>query len=371
MHQRDGERRQERRIHRRGTEAEVERRLGIDRRAAMSRDPSDDAIAGRALEPANHPRMLPGGIASDHGVVGLVRHEETHGGAGEDLLEHHPAQGADVRQAGFAAKRACQARDAEYLFRRVRFGCGWLRVPGWHDAFARTCAADGSCCRMHGRFRRHQALVRGDERIHDRRVVHRPAAFEQDGDRGLVRHPRAVGTIGRQRIEAIDDRQDPGADGDVGAADPIGVAGAVPVLMVMADDRHHRIGEVDGAEDLGADRRVQLHLLEFGRRELARLVEDVLGHGNLSRVVQQRAGFDGLERVLVGHADFTCEADRGKLHAPDMAVRHFVLGVDGRRQGLDRRQIHAVEFLDVALGVLEPPERRAHRQVRDDRGLAG
>ena len=32
-------------------EPEVERRLRIDRRAAMSRDPSDDAVAGRRLEP--------------------------------------------------------------------------------------------------------------------------------------------------------------------------------------------------------------------------------------------------------------------------------------------------------------------------------
>ena len=62
-------------------------------------------------------------------------------------------------------------------------------------------------------------------------------------------------------------------------------------------------GKVDRGEDLGADRRVQLHLLELGRRQLARLVEDVLGHGDLAGVVQQRAGLDGLQRLLVGDAE--------------------------------------------------------------------
>ena len=37
-------------------------------------------------------------------------------------------------------------------------------------------------------------------------------------------------------------------------------------------------------------------------------------------------------------------AERALLHAPDVAVRHFVLGVDRRRQRLDRREQQAVEL---------------------------
>ena len=78
---------------------------------------------------------------------------------------------------------------------------------------------------------------------------------------------------------------------------------------MAAHDRHDRIRELDEREDVGADVDVQLHLLELGRRQLARLVEDVLGHGELAGVVQQRRRFDRLQRQLVGDAERPRQAD--------------------------------------------------------------
>ena len=218
---------------------------------------------------------------------------------------------------------------------------------------------------MHRRFGRHQPLVRRDECVDDRRIVHGPATLQQDGDRGLVRHARSIRAVRRQCVETVDDRQDAGANRDVGSTDSVGVPRAVPVLVVMPHDRDHGIGKVDRGENLRADRRVQLHLLEFGGRQLARLVEDVLGHRDLPGVVQQRSGFDRFERLLVGDADFARQSHRGGLHASDVAVRHLVLGIDRGRQRLDGREIHPIEFLDVSLRVLQPAERRSHRQIRN------
>ena len=77
-----------------------------------------------------------------------------------------------------------------------------------------------------------------------------------------------------------------------------GIPGAVPVLVMMADDRDDRIGEIDRGEDVRAESGVPLHRLEFGRCEFSGLVQDVFGHRQLAHVVQQGRGFDRLERAL-------------------------------------------------------------------------
>ena len=268
---------------------------------------------------------------------------------------------------GLAAERSRQAADAEDFLGHVGVGGhDGRRGARRRSAFARPRAADGPRRRMHRRFRRHQARVRRDEHVDDRRVVHGAAAFEEDRDRGLVRHARSIRAVRGQRIEAVHDRQDACADGYVRSPEPVGISRAVPVLVVVPHDRDDRIREVDRREDLGADRRVQLHLLELGGRQLARLVEDVLGHRDLAGVVQQPARLDRLQRLLVGDPQLARQADGCALHSTDVAVRDFVFRIDRRRQRFDGRQVQAVELLDVALRVLEAAERRLQRQVGDE-----
>ena len=72
-----------------------------------------------------------------------------------------------------------------------------------------------------------------------------------------------VGTVGRQRVEAVHHREDPRADRDRRSGESRRVPVAVPVLVVVAHDRHHRVGEVDRREDVRADARVPLDLLEL------------------------------------------------------------------------------------------------------------
>jgi hypothetical protein len=177
---------------------------------------------------------------------------------------------------------------------------------------------------------------------------------------------RPVRSIRGQRVEAVHDREDARTDGDVGAADPIRVAGSVPVLVVVPDDRHDRIRKVDRREDLRADRRVQFHLLVFGRRQFSRLVEDVFGNRDLARVVQQRCRLDCFQGLFVFHAKLTGETHRALLDPPDVPVRDFVFGIDGGRQRFDGRQIQRVELFEVSFRVFHPAERRAQRVIEDE-----
>jgi hypothetical protein len=47
-------------------------------------------------------------------------------------------------------------------------------------------------------------------------------------------------------------------------------------------------------------------------------------------------------------------------------VRDFIFGIDRSRQRFDGRQIHAIQLVDVPFRVLQPSERRPHRQVRNE-----
>ncbi len=149
-------------------------------------------------------------------------------------------------------------------------------------------------------------------------------------------------------------------------ASPQRIAAAVPVLVVRAHDRHDGVGEVDRRQDVGADVDVQLHLLELGRRQLARLVEDVLRHRQFSGVVQQRGGVDGLEGVGVVDAEGAGETDGEALDAADVIVGDAVLGLDGGGQGFDGRQVEPVHPLDVQLRIAQPTKNRTERHVEDD-----
>ena len=116
------------------------------------------------------------------------------------------------------------------------------------------------------------------------------------------------------------------------------------------------IRKVDEREDVGADVDVLLHLVELRRRQLARLVENVLGDGQLARVVEQRGRLDGFDRRLVGDAQPRGERRRHALHAPDVIVGHVVLRIDRHGERFDRGLVETIHFRDVLSGVLEPAE---------------
>ena len=218
--------------------------------------------------------------------------------------------------------------------------------------------------------RRGDVAVDLREHVDDHRVVHHAAALLDDLERGGVAEGRPVRPVGGQRVEAVDHRQDAGADRDLVAAQAARIADAVPVLVMGADDRHDRIRKLDRRQDVGADVDVRLHRLELVRCQLAGLVEDVLGNRQLAGVVEQRRRLDRLQRRRVGDAERPRQPHGVGLDAVDVVAGHVVLGFDGGREGRDRRHVQPVDVAQVALRVIGPPQPRPHRQVAHEDAAA-
>src|SRR5947208_16287554 len=88
-------------------------------------------------------------------------------------------------------------------------------------------------------------------------------------------------------IQAIHCGEDAGADGNVLAGKALGITGAVPTFMVTAHNGRYWIREGHPLEDLRADNRAHLHLLEFSARPFSWLVNHLLGHSQRAYVMQQ------------------------------------------------------------------------------------
>ena len=136
-----------------------------------------------------------------------------------------------------------------------------------------------------------------EKQFDDFRVEVRARAAQQDRARLFARHAATIRAVFAHRVEAIDDGEDARRPRDRLAAQAVRVAEAVPALVMVADDGHDRVREIDAFEYLRADGRVNLHLVKLGGRQLPRLVQDVIGDGELADVVQQRAGLQRLDLV--------------------------------------------------------------------------
>jgi hypothetical protein len=133
------------------------------------------------------------------------------------------------------------------------------------------------------------------------------------------------------------------------------IALAVPAFVVAQDQRRHRIRERHGADDVGADLRVDANFLELLLRQGTRLRQDVLGHRELADVVQQRRGLDALN-FRVGHAEPARDARGIDLDTADMRLRGLIFRVDRERQRFDGGQVQVRHFLNVTTLVVDATE---------------
>ena len=188
-----------------------------------------------------------------------------------------------------------------------------------------------------------------EERLHDDRVEVRPGVLRDDGDGLLVRPGLAVGPGRGQGVVDVGDGQDARRERDVLALQAAGVAGAVPLLVVVLDDRQDGPGEVDGVQDVRAPLRVFLDLLELLVRQAARLEQDVFGNAQLADVVQQRAGVQSLQ-LVPRQAHLLRRRHRVALDAQDVLVGVLVLGVNSEGEALDGRPVN---FFQVFLVLFQ------------------
>src|SRR5262245_20749847 len=110
---------------------------------------------------------------------------------------------------------------------------------------------------------------------------------------------RTIRSVGIQRIETIHDPHDSSAMPNVRTRDPCRIPFAVPVLVMMSDDRYDWIWEANRRQQVCSDRGMPLHRLEFGSCELAWLVQDVLRNREFAHVVEQCCGFDRFQLSVV------------------------------------------------------------------------
>ena len=103
--------------------------------------------------------------------------------------------------------------------------------------------------------------------------------------------------------------------------------------MVVSHDLLDGEGEAYAADYVCPDRRMNLHFLELGRSELARLVQDELGHGELAYVVQQRARLKR-RHLLARDVQKLPQLGRVQARASHVAVCRLILRVDGNRERL-------------------------------------
>ena len=154
-------------------------------------------------------------------------------------------------------------------------------------------------------------------------------ARRRDGNGARVR------AIVRHGVESVGHREDARAQGDVLAPEPVGIAGAVPALVVMIDDGDGVPEKRHVLDETAAHRGMRPHDLPFVGGQRPRLEEDAVGNGDLADVMEHDAVLDVGELAL-RHAVSLGEGKGVDTHALRVGARAGVARLEHvpeRREG--------------------------------------
>src|SRR4029077_13757237 len=107
-----------------------------------------------------------------------------------------------------------------------------------------------------------QPVKRGNlagEKLDDLRVPLGPGSIDKDVDRLLARAPRPVWAVVDKRVVCIADGHDSRKARDLEAPQAVGVAAAVVVLVMVADDRQQAGSCPEWPDDALTDYRMRSH----------------------------------------------------------------------------------------------------------------
>ena len=165
---------------------------------------------------------------------------------------------------------------------------------------------------------------------HQRRVEVRPGPGDELLPGRRRRHRDLVGPGGGHHLVGVGDGQDPRPERDVLAGEPVGIAGAVPLLVVVADGvgpgaepGHQRFDEVCALLRVALERRPLLVVGTVG------LVEDRAGHGQLADAAEQCPPAE-LVPLHVGEPGFLRQQIGQRAHPFRVPPGPPVMGAQGR-----------------------------------------
>src|SRR5206468_1776585 len=120
------------------------------------------------------------------------------------------------------------------------------------------------------------------------------------------------------RVERVGDVDDAGAERDLLALEPVGVASAVEALVMVPDRGYRVVQEAEAVDDAGALVRVPLHQRPFVLGEARRLEQDRVRNRQLADVVEERRVAEQVE-LRLREAELAADRERELLDTARVA----------------------------------------------------
>ena len=172
--------------------------------------------------------------------------------------------------------------------------------------------------------------------VDKRRIELRSASLADDPNRVVDTASLSVAPAVRHGVERVGNRHDPRLQRNARSAEPAGISGSVPSLVV----RQHALGKlgierIERRQHVGAATRVRVDRAPVGRAQRLVIMHDVEERFvDLADVVKERDALDGVAAALVESCRFGDDQRVGR-HAPNMLSSFGVIGFDRVEQRLE------------------------------------
>jgi hypothetical protein len=226
--------------------------------------------------------------------------------------------------AGIVARQALYAQGA-LLPIIVSNSLGTERRAGIHASA--LLAADGK--------RKFSCREAPYENIHEARIELRTgtSTYLRDGLGGV--HPQAIGPGTRHRIVAIGYADDSSLERNTLAHEAVGIASAIPSLMVAANGRSESPQVDHLLDEGGSDGRMALHSLELGRIERAWFTYYAVRYADFADIVEMPCDTRRLD-FPIAHSQSASQNPRKLGDTVRVAPSVTAFGIESRREGLDQ-----------------------------------
>jgi|GEM_PF-1012344 len=183
-------------------------------------------------------------------------------------------------------------------------------MPPWHSVattanripqiFTLSTCSDNSFAVGVTPLLEHIVLLPKIGEVHCQPWIELRARTAQDLIHGLARRsPFRIGTIRTDRIERVCDRDDSRCQRNRISLQAIGIALAIPSLVMTANTRLCKAEFVECADQAGPCFRMTAHQSELCIRQSPRLEENLIWNGQLAKIMDHRGGVHVLDLALI------------------------------------------------------------------------